>query len=373
MSRKFIATIALLPFLAACVGDTGTWDLDWRANGISNATTAAQTAPRPEPDANGLITYPTYQVVLAQRGDTVADVATRVGIPVEELASFNGRSPADSLRAEEVLALPRRVTPQFSGTTGTNDIASIASAAIDRAEPSNTSITTTTLEVQDGAEPVRHRVARGETAYSISRLYSISVRSLADWNGLGPDLTVREGQFLLIPLVLEDAEPLQDSGLPGNSTTPVPPSASDPLPEPIETAVLPSPQNTTPTPAAPVSSTPTAASRMQRPVSGDIIRTFSSRNEGIDIAAAAGEAVRAAADGEVAAITQDTDQVPILVLRHPDNLLTVYAGIQDIQVARGDRISRGQTVASVGQGDPSFLHFEVRRGFEAIDPVPFIQ
>jgi hypothetical protein len=78
--------------------------------------------------------------------------------------------------------------------------------------------------------------------------------------------------------------------------------------------------------------------------------------------------VRAAGDGEVAAITQDTDRVPILVIRHSDGLLTVYANIRNISVTRGQSISRGQQVAEVGPGDPSFLHFEVRRGFEAVDP-----
>jgi murein DD-endopeptidase MepM/ murein hydrolase activator NlpD len=105
-----------------------------------------------------------------------------------------------------------------------------------------------------------------------------------------------------------------------------------------------------------------------RPVEGPILRPYSAANEGIDITAAPGTPVRAAGDGEVAAITQDTDQVPILVIRHADGLLTVYANIRNITVERGERVSRGQDVAEVGDGDPSFLHFEVRRGFEAVDP-----
>ena len=50
-------------------------------------------------------------------------------------------------------------------------------------------------------DPVRHRVEPGETAYSIARLYGVSVTALASWNGLGPDLAVRENQELLIPIV----------------------------------------------------------------------------------------------------------------------------------------------------------------------------
>ena len=60
------------------------------------------------------------------------------------------------------------------------------------------------------------------------------------------------------------------------------------------------------------------------------------------------------------------------MVRHADGLLTVYANIQNIRVGRGDSVSRGATVADVGPGDPSFLHFEVRRGFEAVDPNDFL-
>ena len=93
---------------------------------------------------------------------------------------------------------------------------------------------------------------------------------------------------------------------------------------------------------------------------------------GLISAAATGTAVVAAEDGEVAAITRDTEQIPILVIRHSGNLLTVYANIREITVERGDRVSRGQQVAEVGPGDPSFLHFEVRQGFQAVDPQPLI-
>ena len=96
------------------------------------------------------------------------------------------------------------------------------------------------------------------------------------------------------------------------------------------------------------------------------------RNEGIAIAAAAGTKVKAAEDGTVAAITRDTDQVPILVVRHANNLLTVYANIQNVTVSKGDRVTRGQTIAEVRDSTPPFLHFEVREGFESADPVDFV-
>ncbi|WP_144023324.1 murein hydrolase activator EnvC family protein, partial [Brevirhabdus pacifica] len=115
-------------------------------------------------------------------------------------------------------------------------------------------------------------------------------------------------------------------------------------------------------------------SKMLYPVTGAIIRPYSKgRNEGIDISAPVGSTVRAATGGEVAAITRDTDQVPILVLRHPDNLLTVYANISGITVKKGDTVKKGQTLAKVRDSNPSFVHFEVRKGFESVDPEPYLQ
>ena len=377
--------------LSGCVGAVSDLDFDFRGNAISDADVTA-TAPRPGPDAQGLITYPNYQLAVARSGDTVRSVASRIGIDADSLARFNGRTADDPLRPNEILALPRDARVG-SGGAG-RDITQIASSAIDAAE----TLSPQSPAAQSGQEPVRHRVTRGETAYSIARLYNVSVRALSDWNGLGPDLEVREGQYLIIPLALETATGnLADGAVPGASTPPPPPSASQALPAPISSETLPA-QQSAPSPAsstvpaprpatqssapapAPAAQQPVAAPAVVdaggaflRPVSGDIIRFFSASNEGVDIASAVGTPVRAAEAGEVAAITQDTDQVPILVLRHADGLLTVYANIRDITVSRGDRVGRGQTIAEVGPGSPSFLHFEVRRGFKAIDPTPLFE
>ena len=362
---------------------SGNLDYDLRGQSSTVAGVRQAAASRPVPDANGLITYPNYQVAIARGGDTVGMVATRVGIGARELADFNGLTPDAPLNPNAVLALPRRVA---GGTTaaGRPDITAIAGSAIDRASGAPGAAP---VAVQGGQEPVRHRVARGETAFSIARLYGVSPPALAEWNGLGPDLTVREGQYLLIPLVVtEDGASTIASPEPGLGTpTPIPPSASSALPEAVEAEPLPaSPQldqfrteasepPEPPAPTPPPTQEPAAPTGLQRPVAGDILKPFSSSNEGIDFRAPEGAAVSAAAAGTVAAITRDTDQVPILVLRHDDGLLTVYANIQNIRVEKGDTVSAGQPIASVGGGDPSFLHFEARRGFEAVDPAPLLR
>ncbi|MEW2916457.1 peptidoglycan DD-metalloendopeptidase family protein [Ruegeria sp. ANG10] len=372
--------VAALAILAGCEGPLD-YDLRGQVGGFSTADAArGVTANRPAPDARGVITYPNYQVAVAQRGDTVASVAARVGLPEGELAVFNGLKPTDQLRDGEVIALPRTVSSASSV-----DIASIAGTAIDEA-PADGSVRTSTLApaqpatapapapATSGPEPIRHQVKRGETAYTIARLYDVPVDALAEWNGLGSDFTVREDQFLLIPIKNQPAPrqavvPASNVTQPGQgSPTPTPPSATQPLPDEVIEPAPPAPDVTAEPP------TSQSSSALGLPVTGTIVRTYDKgKNEGIDIAGSPGTAVKAAEAGTVAAITADADQVPIIVVKHNSDLLTVYANVDKITVKKGDRVRRGEQIASLRGGDNSYVHFEVRKGFESVDPEPYLK
>ena len=224
--------------------------------------------------------------------------------------------------------------------------------------------------------PTRHQVKRGETAFTIARQYNVSARALADWNGLGSDMAVREGQYLMIPTpsgapVERPEEPVTQPGT--GSPTPTPPSAAKPLPAEETAPAAEVAKEAPPSPQMEEQRSAASSSQFVMPVSGSIIRGYDKQSNGIDIAAPAGTPVKAAADGTVAAITQDTKQTPIIVIRHDGGLLTVYAGVAGTTVKKGDKVTRGQTIANVRSGNPSFLHFEVRRGVESTDPMPFLK
>ncbi|MFQ6549030.1 peptidoglycan DD-metalloendopeptidase family protein, partial [Aestuariibius sp. 2305UL40-4] len=160
------------------------------------------------------------------------------------------------------------------------------------------------------------------------------------------------------------------------SLTPAPPSSTRPLPDEAPEVTAPTAQPAANTPASPQlgdQRTAEPSSTFIRPVEGRIIRAYApGRNEGIDIGVPAGTAVRAAGAGQVAAVTQDTNGVTILVIRHANDLLTVYTNIDGLSVSRGDTVTRGQSIARVRASDPPFLHFEVRRGLESVDPEDFL-
>ncbi|HHL20969.1 MAG TPA: LysM domain-containing protein, partial [Aliiroseovarius sp.] len=98
--------------LAGCA--TSPFDVDFRnlVGGGLNFSGGSQerlVADRPEPDSRGIISYPSYQVAVAQRGDTLTTLAQRIGLAPAELARFNGLPVTAPLREGELIVLPGRV------------------------------------------------------------------------------------------------------------------------------------------------------------------------------------------------------------------------------------------------------------------------
>ena len=366
---KYILSLCAVTALAGCTNSFGL-DVRDQFGSILDTTSAAvnAVAVRPEPDARGIITFTSYQIVLARTGDRIDDVAARIGVDADRLGQFNGIPQEAILRYGEVIALPSNMTAVAAdGTPLTPTVVDISELSDDPSAGPKP------------AEPKRHRVVDGETVFTISRLYSVTAEDLAKWNSLSLTTELRPGQYLLIPITQNLPTPVSAPG--EGSITPTPPSSTRPQPRgelpPAEAMTTP-PTATVPVtvPVAntgPVTQASQSDARFMRPVSGTIIRSYKKgSNEGVDIGAPEGAAVSAADVGTVAAITEDTKGVAIVVIKHADGLLTVYTNVDNLLVKKGDAVTRGQQIAKVRAGTPSFLHFEVRKGLESVDPDDYI-
>ena len=398
LSAMMVCSLALM----GCIGPN---DFDLRSSlgsnfGTSDAASTAQ-AKRPSPNEMGIISYPNYQVAVAKRGDTVKSLSDRLGIDATALAQHNAIAANAPLRAGDVILLPEEMrisTTSDVQITQTDplpssalpsqvDVTELAGTALDELEAESTATPTAQApkpaprvqQAKDpsslGFEPIRHKVKRGETAFTISRLYNVTIKALSEWNNLDANLTIREGQFLLVPLPVDQAPRPTKAEAPGQSVTPVPPSAAAPLPvdeDPALSTPAPTQTATAPAPAEPPKAS--NAAKMLQPTRGSIVVDFGqSGNEGIDIGGAVGASVVAADAGRIAAVTKDSDQVTIIVIKHANNLLTVYANVEDVAVDKGDSVAKGQIIGVVAEANNSQLHFEVRDGFDALDPKDFIQ
>jgi murein DD-endopeptidase MepM/ murein hydrolase activator NlpD len=114
------------------------------------------------------------------------------------------------------------------------------------------------------------------------------------------------------------------------------------------------------------------------PVNGKIISPFGPKdgglhNDGINIAAPLGTPVHAADNGVVVYAGNELRGFGnLLLVRHADGWVSAYAHCDALLVKRGDNVKRGQVIARVGQsGNVSApqLHFELRKGAEAVDPL----
>ena len=95
---------------------------------------------------------------------------------------------------------------------------------------------------------------------------------------------------------------------------------------------------------------------------GKMVRTYSdeTRSEdisrrGIDINAAVGTTVKAAAEGKVEEVSSNTTDGTYVVIAHANGLKTKYANLsEDVKVAAGDTVSAGTEIGTVGNSSGIF-------------------
>lgn len=230
-----------------------------------------------------------------------------------------------------------------------------------------------------------HRVQDGESISVIAERYGVGRYKLARLNRIAPPYRVFPRQILKIPGTSEpDRIAAAPSNLPTGTAFESPPAPPDRTAPPAKRAeARPAQQQrprATPAPAPAPAPTPqeTARSGLIWPVGGRVISRFGPKqgglhNDGVNIAAARGASVQAAGDGSVVYAGNEIQGFGNLVLiRHPGGITTAYAHLDQTLVKRGDRVRRGAPIATVGNSggvrQPQ-LHFEIRRGRKAMDPL----
>jgi murein DD-endopeptidase MepM/ murein hydrolase activator NlpD len=135
------------------------------------------------------------------------------------------------------------------------------------------------------------------------------------------------------------------------------------------------------------------AVEMIMPVSGQVIRPYSAdeliysqtlrewtTHTGIDIKGTLGEEVRAALDGVVESIVEDSLQGIVITLAHENDLKTVYTGLSTGDMVKmGQSVEIGQVISGVGRTaafeitDDPHLHFEVLLKGQHQDPFNYLK
>ena len=266
-----------------------------------------------------------------------------------------------------------------------------------------------------GAPPVKrtqatgvyHVVKKGETAYSISRAYSIPLQDLAEINNLDDASLIREGAVLFIP----DASDVIDDVMVASRVAGGPEGRSGKERERIVLggpAQAPSegkkPVRTEPPPETVIKSAPAkpkkvveprtdekpadgegrAASQRGKPLVWPVKGTLGTRfgiqpdktyHNWIRIICPADAQVAAAAAGTVIFSASLKDYGETIILRHTGDLATVYTHLGGRKVNMDQSVKKGQVIARAGsttEAGQAYIHFEVRLKGKARNPLFYL-
>ena len=138
-------------------------------------------------------------------------------------------------------------------------------------------------------------------------------------------------------------------------------------------------------PSAPSSIRTSDYGKLDWPVDGSIIYRFgrvvnpnntTTRWNGIGIAASSGTEVKSVSAGEVVLADVMGTYGNTVIIQHGGGDYSVYGSLSHIAVSKGARVVKGQNIGTVGATDPSLpahLHFEIRHGGPAVDPLEWLR
>ena len=136
-----------------------------------------------------------------------------------------------------------------------------------------------------------------------------------------------------------------------------------------------------PPPPKPDTATPTLPTLWPLEVEGYVTRgnadssDYSGPHPGLDVAVPVGTPIRAAGGGTIVEVGDDAKYGRFVRVEHRDGYETLYAHASQILVKQGDKIPSGRTIAlsgNTGQSTAPHLHFEMRQGGAAVDPMLLI-
>ena len=262
-------------------------------------------------------------------------------------------------------------------------------------------------------------VREGQTLNNLADRYNVPASAILSANNLQSAADVRPGATVVIPVfnavgaqtASAQPAPVRSAAAPTNAQAqprqPVaaavgqPSSAPPPRPQQVASAARPmqpapaQQQVSQPAPSAPAPSVQQATAPQPQPEAsqpsatasgldfrwparGRVIAGFGTGgNEGINIALPEGTPVRAAEGGTVAYAGSELKGYGNLILiRHDNGYVSAYAHNRDLLVKRGDVVRRGQIIANSGRTgnvNAPQLHFEIRRGSDPVDPMPYLR
>ncbi len=268
--------------------------------------------------SNPVYQTPSSDYHIVKEGETIYTISQKYSLPVEKLMLFNNMQQERVFVGQKIYLYPR--------------------------EKKKSDFVTTRSIPKLGF----HIVKAKESIYRISKMYDVDILDLMDYNHL-EDLELKKGMKLWLVPTEKSKQTEQEI---------------------IETAE----KHETEKPEEGIKKK-SKKHDLFVPVKGIVTSEFGKRNglphKGIDISADNGYPIYAVLDGEVVYTGTQRGYGNVVIIEHDDLVMTVYAHNESNLVRLGEKVKKGQPIATVGNTGNStapHLHFEYRVKGKAINP-----
>jgi len=277
-----------------------------------------------------------------RKGDTLYGIALDHGLDYRELAAWNEIADPNVIRVDQKLRLrapPGWQPPPEPGATP---------AVVSQPLPAPPQI---------AAKPLMPTVVK-TSPKAVKLAYSDA--SLAQLRGEG----AKPPAAAQVAAAKPEVKPI-----PG-PPKPVPPASKVPASAPPPTAATAASK-----PAAPAE--PFNEASWMWPATGPLLHGFNQgpNPKGVAIGGEVGQPIFASASGKVVYSGSGLRGYgKLIIIKHSDTYLSVYAHNKTLLVKEGDRVAKGQKIAEMGDSDAQrvSLHFEIRRLGKPVDPLQYL-
>jgi murein DD-endopeptidase MepM/ murein hydrolase activator NlpD len=197
---------------------------------------------------------------------------------------------------------------------------------------------------------VYHVVKRHQTLYRICKTYGVDIKEVSFLNGIADPSKIQTSQRIFIPGAKKvlNVEIVIDDVVVG-------PGDGGKFPDKTLDLIW--------------------------PVEGKIVDVFEEshdrRHQGIDISSPLGTPIKASYSGKVIYSNNTIRGYGnLIILRHSEGFVTVYAHNQINLVEEGTWVKKGQIIGKVGKTGRAtgpHLHFEIRKNNKAVDPLLYLK
>jgi len=281
---------------------------------VAQPVTRRTSANRPQSRSQAKVQLSSGTKHTVTKGETLYSLSKRYGVPLRALISAN------KLRSPYTLAVGQRLRVPVARV---------------------------------------HIVKKGETGYGISRRYGVTASALMKANGIKPPYRLAVGQKLKLP-----------GGAATIASSPSRVASTSPARKAVRgrSVAMPAPP-------------PRSRAGFEWPINGKLASRFGPKegglhNDGINILAPEGAPVKVADAGVVVYASNALEGYGnLLLVKHAGGWITAYAHTERILVRPGQKVKRGDIVARVGStggvAKPQ-LHFEIRKGRQALNPLRYL-